>query len=34
MDITPAVARKMHLWKRIKVRGYIRVRVHFPWVGR
>jgi hypothetical protein len=34
MDITPAVARRMHLWKRIQFRGYIRVRVHFPWVSR
>jgi hypothetical protein len=34
MDITPAVARKMHLWKRIQLRGYIRVRVHFPWASR
>lgn len=34
MDITPAVARRMHLWKRIQRRGYIRVRVHYPWVTR
>ncbi len=34
MDITPAVARRMTLWKRIQRRGYIRVRVHYPWVSR
>jgi hypothetical protein len=34
MDITPAVARRMHLWKRLRLRGYIRVRVHFPWASR
>jgi hypothetical protein len=32
MDITPAVARRLHMWKRIQLRGYIRVRVHYPWV--
>ena len=34
MDITPAVARRMHVWKRIQRQGYIRVRVHYPWVRR
>jgi hypothetical protein len=34
MDITLAVARSMDVGKRIQRRGYIRVRVHYPWVVR
>lgn len=34
MDITLAVARSMDLGKRIQREGYIKVRVHFPWVRR
>ena len=34
MDITLAVARSMDVGKRIQRKGYIRVRVHFPWVRR
>jgi hypothetical protein len=31
IDITPAVARRMDVWKNIQRRGLIRVRVHFNW---
>jgi len=34
MDITLAVARSMDVGKRIQRKGYIKVRVHFPWVSR
>lgn len=34
LDITLAVARSMDVGKRIQRRGYIRVRVHYPWVVR
>ena len=34
MDITLAVARSMDVGKRIQRKGYIKVRVHFPWVRR
>lgn len=34
MDITLAVARSMDVGKRFQRKGYIRVRVHFPWVRR
>ncbi len=32
IDITLAVARSMHVKKRIQRRGYIRVHVRYPWV--
>jgi hypothetical protein len=32
IDITPAVARRMNVWRKIQRLGLIRVRVHFPWV--
>jgi hypothetical protein len=31
VDITPAVARRMEAWKKIKRRGLIKVRVQFLW---
>jgi hypothetical protein len=31
IDITPAVARRMEVWKRIQRRGLIKVRVDFDW---
>jgi hypothetical protein len=32
VDITPAVARRMDVWRKMQRLGLIRVRVHFPWV--
>jgi hypothetical protein len=32
VDITPAVARSMDVWKKVQRRGLIRVRIQFPWV--
>ena len=34
IDITPAVARNMGVWKKIQFRGLIKVRVNFLWVRR
>jgi hypothetical protein len=31
IDITPAVARRMDVWRKIQRRGLIRVRVHYLW---
>ena len=31
IDITPAVARRMGLWKKLRSRGLIKVRVHYLW---
>jgi hypothetical protein len=31
IDITPAVARRMDVWRKIKRRGLIRVRVRYLW---
>jgi hypothetical protein len=31
VDITPAVARRMGVWKKIQYRGLIKVRVEFLW---
>ena len=34
IDITPAVARRMNIWRKFQRQGIIKVRVHFPWVQR
>jgi len=31
IDITPAVARRMDVWRKIQRRGLIKVRIHFLW---
>jgi hypothetical protein len=31
IDITPAVARRMHVWKKIQRRGLMKVRVRYLW---
>ena len=31
IDITPAVARRMGIWKKLRSRGLIKVRVHYLW---
>jgi hypothetical protein len=31
IDITPAVARRMDVWRKIQRRGYFRVRVQYLW---
>jgi hypothetical protein len=31
IDITPAVARRMGIWKKLRSRGLIEVRVHYLW---
>ena len=31
IDITPGVARRMDVWRKIQRRGLIKVRVHFLW---
>ena len=34
IDVTPEVARRMHVWKKLRFEGLLKVRVHFPWVRR
>jgi hypothetical protein len=34
VDLSPAVARKMDVWRRIHRNGKVLVRVRFPWVAR
>lgn len=34
VDITPAVARRMDVWRKIQRLGLVKVRVHYPWVRR
>ncbi len=34
VDITPAVARRMDVWRKMQRRGLVRVRIHFLWVRR
>jgi hypothetical protein len=33
-DMTPAVARSLNVWKKIKSQGKIKVRIYYPWVRR
>jgi hypothetical protein len=31
IDITPAVARRLDVWRKIQRRGLIKVRIHLLW---
>jgi hypothetical protein len=32
IDITPGVAKKIGIWKRIRFRGLLEVKVYYPWL--